>query len=77
MGATPTPAPPQTLKVTDQYGNRIGLNGYQDGSLQINNLDFLGIFVQILDELKLIRKHLELLTEENIQEVELEEISCI
>lgn len=64
MSTTPTPAPPQTLKVLDQDDNKLNLKGYSDGALQINNLDMLDLFREMLIELKLIRTHLSLLTDE-------------
>lgn len=66
MSATPTPAPPQTLKVIDQEGDKLSLKGYSDGALQVNNLDMIDLFKEILSELKLIRTHLSLLTDEEI-----------
>lgn len=71
MASTPTPAPPQTLKTEDQYGDKIGVKSYQDGSLQTNNLDLLSLVQEILCELKIIRIHLELLTDENIKETDI------
>jgi len=66
-----TPAPPQTLKVLDQDDNKLNLKGYSDGALQINNLDMLDLFREMLLELKLIRTHLSLLTDEyNLKEPE-------
>jgi hypothetical protein len=74
MSATPTPAPPQTLKAIDQNNEKINIGAYQDGSLQINNLDLKNIFQVIVKELQLIRKNLEVLTEEYFDESEEEKI---
>jgi len=68
MSATPTPAPPQTLKVLNQEDEKINLKGYDDGSLQINNLSMIDIFQEMLLELKLIRTHLSLLTDDVLEE---------
>ena len=68
MSATPTPAPPQTLKVLNQEDEKINLKGYNDGSLQVNNLNMIDIFQEMLLELKLIRTHLEILTDEELNE---------
>ena len=71
MSATPTPAPPQTLKVLDQNDEKLNLKGYSDGALLINNLDMIDVFREILLELKLIRTHLSLLTDEyGLEEIE-------
>lgn len=77
MSATPTPAPSQTVKGIDQAQTRQTVSVFNEDpsnpetlpevSLKVDNMDFQNLLKHILSELILIRKNMEILTGEFLE----------
>lgn len=74
MAATPTPAPPQTIKGINQYGNKksISVLDPDEVSMSVDSISMRILLESILDELKLIRFQLQIITDEKIDVIEVE-----
>lgn len=68
------PAPAQTLKVVDSDNNKINLVGAVDGSLTVADQLLRDYLAAILNELRLIRTHLEVITDQRILSEDVEEV---
>jgi len=67
MSASPTPAAPQTIKGIDEYTDEKQVI-YTDsaGKMQITNISIEETLREILNEIRLMRQHFEILTGEII-----------
>lgn len=67
MSASPTPAPPQTIKGTNEFDDsRQNVLTDNKGNLQIRSFEMEKILREILNEIRIIRGHFEILTGEII-----------
>jgi len=68
MSATTTPAPPQTIKGIDEYtGERLGILTDNKGNLKTTNVVIEEILKEVLNELRMIRQHFEIINDETIR----------